>query len=74
MNDSLTSSWDDNGPGSAEPALGSHLTYHIDPQGNQNDTVTQEHLRKIKSQISYSKQLEQKACQKKGTIRALYPF
>ena len=26
--------------GSAEPAFGSHLAYHTDPQGNQNSTVT----------------------------------
>ena len=35
--------------GSAEPAFGSHLAYHTDPQRNQNDTVTQECLQKNRS-------------------------
>ena len=44
------------------------------PTGNQNDTVTQERLQEIKTEISNSKQLEQKSSQKQGTIQALYPF
>ena len=44
------------------------------PKGNQNDTVTQERLQEIKTEISNSKQLEQKSSQKQGTIQALYPF
>ena len=34
--------------GSDEPTIGSHLAYHTDPQGTQNDTVTQERLQVYK--------------------------
>ena len=44
------------------------------PTGNQSDTVTQERLQEIITEISNSKQLEQKNSQKQGTIQALYPF
>ena len=36
---------------SAEPTIGSHLAYHTDPQGNQNDTVTQERLQFFGNEI-----------------------
>ena len=37
--------------GSAEPTIGSHFAYHTDPQGNQNDTVTQERLQFFGNEI-----------------------
>ena len=42
------------------------------PKGNQNDTVTQERLQEIKTEISNSKQLEQKSSQNWPRSRALF--
>ena len=44
--------------GSAEPAFGSHLAYHTNPQGNQNDTVTQERLQIFENEIQTNSRSE----------------
>ena len=61
--------------GSAEPAIGSHLTYRTDPQGNRNGTVAQERLQIPKQKYliasNWSRRLASTA-QQQGTIQALY--